>query len=220
VRQARDAGYPVIYGDATQPVVLEAAGIETARALLVTVPAFQDVSAIVGAARRVRPELPVIARADGPEAVVALYAAGVQEVASPEVEAAIEMTQQALMYFHVPAHDVLRVASAIRHEQYTRARSAEETGLGMMSQIGEIARQLDFTWVGVPAGSPLDGQTLADLRLRATIGVTVVGIIRDGKLVANPDGDSRLKSGDLVAVLGTRDQIGRFERFGREEVGR
>jgi CPA2 family monovalent cation:H+ antiporter-2 len=218
LRQARDAGQPVIYGDATQPVVLEAAGLDTARALLVTVPAFQDVRVIVAAARRLRPEVPVIARADGPEAVAALYGVGVQEVASPEVEAAIEMTQQALMYFHVPAHEVLRVASAIRHERYERARGGSESGLGMMSGIGEIVRQLDFTWVGLPAGSGLDGKTLAELRLRSTIGVTVVGIIRDGKLVANPDGDSRLRTGDLVAVLGTRDQIAGFERLGKSEV--
>jgi CPA2 family monovalent cation:H+ antiporter-2 len=65
--------------------------------------------------------------------------------------------------------------------------------------------------VGVPNGSPLDGQTLAGLRLRTTSGVSVVGIIRDGRLIANPDGDSRLERGDLVAVLGTREQIARFE---------
>jgi CPA2 family monovalent cation:H+ antiporter-2 len=218
LRQARDAGQPVIYGDATQPVVLEAAGLDTARALLVTVPAFQDVRVIVAAARRLRPEVPVIARADGPEAVAALYGAGVQEVASPEVEAAIEMTQQALMYFHVPAHEVLRVASAIRHERYERARGGSESALRMMSGIGEIVRQLDFTWIGLPAGSVLDGKTLAESRLRSTIGVTVVGIIREGKLVANPDGDSRLRTGDLVAVLGTRDQIAGFERLGKSEV--
>jgi CPA2 family monovalent cation:H+ antiporter-2 len=212
VRQAREAGYPVIYGDATQPVVLEGAEIETARALLVTVPVFQDVRAIVGAARRLRPELPVIARADGPEAVVALYGIGVQEVASPEVEAAIEMTQQALMYFHVPAHDVLRVASAIRHERYEQARGGAESGLAMMAEVGQMARQLDFTWVGIPAGSLCDGRTLADLRLRSTTGVTVVGIIRDGKMLANPDGEARLERGDLAAVIGTRDQIARFER--------
>jgi CPA2 family monovalent cation:H+ antiporter-2 len=211
VQQVRQAGLPVIYGDAAQAVVLEAAGIHTARAMLITVPAFPDVRTIVRVGRQSRPELPIIARADGPDAVVSLYALGVQEVASPEIEAAIEMTQQALMYFNVPAHQVLQVASGIRHERYERARGGTASGLGMMSQIGEIARQLDFTWVGLPAGSPFDGRTLAELRLRSTMSVTVVGIIRNGSLAANPDGESRLQRGDLVAVLGTRDQIARFE---------
>jgi CPA2 family monovalent cation:H+ antiporter-2 len=210
VQQARASDLPVIYGDASQPVVLEAAGILTARAMLITVPAFPDVRTIVRVGRQLRPDLPMIARADGPDAVVALYALGIQEVASPEVEAAIEMTQQALMYFNVPAQDVLRVASAIRRERYERARGGEESGLAMMSQIGDMARQLDFTWVGLPPDSPFDGRTLEELRVRSTTGASVVGIIRDGAIVANPPGSSRLERGDLVAILGTRDQIGRF----------
>ena len=84
-----------------------------------------------------------------------------------------------------------------------------------MSQISEVARQLDFTWVGVPANSALAGHTLGELRLRTTIGVSVVGIIREGSLVANPASDARVESGDLVAVLGTRDQIARFELAAR-----
>ena len=39
-----------------------------------------------------------------------------------------------------------------------RRATSRHSGLAMMSQIGEIARQLDFTWVGVPADSPFDGQ--------------------------------------------------------------
>ena len=121
VQQARRAGVPIIYGDASQPVVLEAAGLARARAILITVPAFPDVRSIVAAARVLRPDIPIIARADGVDAVRALYALGIQEVTSPEFEAAIEMTRQALMHFNVPAHDVLSVASAIRHERYSQA---------------------------------------------------------------------------------------------------
>jgi K+/H+ antiporter YhaU regulatory subunit KhtT len=65
--------------------------------------------------------------------------------------------------------------------------------------------------MGVPANSLFDGKTLGELRIRTTIGASVVGIIRAGGFVANPDGDARLERGDLVAVLGTREQISRFE---------
>ena len=209
VQQARAAQLPVIFGDASQPVVLEAAGLAQARAILVTVPAFPDVRAIVRGARQVRPDVAIIARADSADAVTALYEIGIQEVTSPEFEAAIEMTRQALNYFDMPAHQVLSVASAIRRDRYVQGH---ESGLAVMSQITEIARQLDFTWVGVPHDSPFQGRTLSELRLRSTTGVSVVGVIRDGVLSANPDGESTLERGDLVAVLGTRDQIARFDQ--------
>jgi CPA2 family monovalent cation:H+ antiporter-2 len=215
VAQARLSGFPVIFGDASQPVVLEAAGIRNARAILVTVPAFSDVRSIVRTGRQLRPDLPIIARADGPDAVRALYALGIQEVTAPEVEAAIEMTRQALLYFEVPAHDVLRVASAIRRQQYDQAPETRAAGLAIMSQIGEIARQLDFTWVGVQPDSPIERRTLGDLRIRTTMGVSVVGIIRAGSLLPNPDGQTRVERGDLVGVLGTREQIARFNQATR-----
>jgi CPA2 family monovalent cation:H+ antiporter-2 len=212
VQKAKEAGLALIYGDATQPVVLEAAKIGSARALLVTVPSFPDVRSIVLSARHVRPDLPIVARADGAEAVRGLYDLGVQEVASPEVEAAIEMTRQALLNFHLPAHNILGVSSVIRHEQYGHREEGGASSLAVLSQINDIARQLDFIWVGLPPDSPLAHRSLAELRLRSTTGVSVVGIIRDGTLEPNPDGDARLEGGDLVAILGTRDQIARFER--------
>jgi CPA2 family monovalent cation:H+ antiporter-2 len=215
VQQARVAGLPVIYGDASHAVVLEAAGISRARAMLVTVPAFPDVRAIVGTVRRLRPDLAIVARADGRDAVRALYALGIEEVTSPEYEAAIEMTRQALIQLHVPAHEILQVASAIRRAQYSPASGDAESSRVLGAHIGEVARQLDFAWLRLPAGSPFGGRTLADLRIRTTIGASVVGFIRNDTLLANPDGEARLVSGDLVAVLGTREQIARFEGAAR-----
>lgn len=211
VRQARVAGVPVIYGDAGQTLVLEAAGVSVARAMLVTVPAFPDVRSIVSAARQVRPDLPIVARADGTEAIHGLYALGVQEVASPEFEAAIEMTRQALIHLNVPAYDILRVASAIRRERYGVPGQALDDQRAILTQVGEVTRHLDFTWLRLPADSPFDGRTLAELQIRSTTGASLVAVVHGSSLTANPDGHVRLETGDLVAVLGTRDQIGRFE---------
>ncbi len=215
VQQARVAGLPVIYGDASQPVVLEAAGLARARAILITVPAFSDARSIVTTVRQLRDDLPIVARADGLEAIQALYQLGIEEVTAPEFEAAIEMTRQALLHCNVPAHEIMEVASAIRRERYGLSGGDPQSGRALTSQIAEVARQLDFTWLGIPPDSPFHGRSLADLRIRTTIGASVVGVIHDGTLVSNPDSDVRLETGDLVAVLGTRDQIARFEDAAR-----
>jgi K+:H+ antiporter len=117
-QQARLAGLPVIYGDASKAVVLEAAHLARACTLLVTVPTYTDVRAIVQAARRTRPELSIIARADGPDAVRNLYGLGVEDVTSPEFEAAIEMTREALVHLALPADEIQRVTTTMRRERY------------------------------------------------------------------------------------------------------
>jgi CPA2 family monovalent cation:H+ antiporter-2 len=219
VRQARAAGVPVIYGDASQTVVLEAAGVSRARALLVTVPAYPDVRNIVTAARQVRPDLPIVARADSTDAIQALYVLGVQEVASPEFEAGIEMTRQALIHLNVPAHDILRVASAIRRERYGVPGERLDDQRALLTHVTEVTRHLDFTWFRLPNHSPFHGHTLGELQIRSTAGASVVGVVHGGSLIANPDGQVRLEAGDLVAVLGTRDQIGRFEQAAQSREG-
>jgi CPA2 family monovalent cation:H+ antiporter-2 len=208
VQQAKQAGRAIMYGDASQPVVLEAAGVHKARAMIITVPSFTEVRTIVFGLKTTHADLPIIARAESLDAVKALYELGIQEVTSPEFEAAIEMTRQALIRFNLPAHEILQVSSAIRRDRY----GIDKKGIELMGHISDVARQLDFTWLGIPANSPFAGKTLRDLRLRTEYGTAVVGIIHAGGLRANPDGDATLESGDLVAILGTRDQIANFEK--------
>jgi CPA2 family monovalent cation:H+ antiporter-2 len=117
-QQARRAGLAVIYGDASHAVVLEAAHLARARALLITVPTYMDVRAIVETARRIRPELSIAARADGPDAVRELHAIGIEDVTSPEFEAAIEMTREALVHLGVATDEIQRVTTTMRRERY------------------------------------------------------------------------------------------------------
>jgi CPA2 family monovalent cation:H+ antiporter-2 len=126
VQQARAAGRPVIYGDASHAVVLEAAGIRRAKAILVTVPTLSDARSIVGCVRGFRADLPIVARAEGPDTARALYALGVEEVISPELEAAIEMTREALRHLHVPPESILELVGAIRRDRY-RATSDDQS---------------------------------------------------------------------------------------------
>ena len=124
---------------------------------------------------------------------------------------AIEMTRQALIHLNVPAYDILRVASAIRRERYGVPGEELDDQRAILTQVGEVTRHLDFTWLRLPGDSPFHGRTLGELQIRSTTGASVVGVVHAGVLTANPDGQVRLEAGDLVAVLGTRDQIGRFE---------
>jgi CPA2 family monovalent cation:H+ antiporter-2 len=128
VQDARVAGLPVIYGDASHEAVLRAATISRSRALIATVPAYPDVRAIIAAARRLRPDLAIVARAEGFEAVRDLYALGIKKVVSPEFEAAIEMAREALGHLGVPVGEIEDVADAIRRERYSGSSIPQSRG--------------------------------------------------------------------------------------------
>ena len=118
LQHARTADLAAIYGDASHVVVLEAAQVARARALLITVPTYTDVRAIVTSARRIRPDVPIIARAEGAEAVRELYGMGIEDVTSPEFEAAVEMAREALVRFDRPAEEIQRVTNSMRRAAY------------------------------------------------------------------------------------------------------
>lgn len=63
------------------------------------------------------------------------------------------------------------------------------------------------------AGSTMVGKTLRDLRFREHFGVIVVGIERAGKILRAHLSDARLETGDEVLVLGTLENLERFDHF-------
>jgi 3-hydroxybutyryl-CoA dehydrogenase len=87
VREAHLAGEPVYYGDATERAVLESVGIGSARLLLIS---HHDTTAalrLLGVARELRPDLPVMARTRDEVHVDELRQAGAVEVVPETLEA-------------------------------------------------------------------------------------------------------------------------------------
>ena len=59
----------------------------------------------------------------------------------------------------------------------------------------------------------LPGRTLADLEWGRRSGAMVLAIRDSGQLVANPGGDMRLEPGQLLVVLGSKEQLMRFREL-------
>jgi CPA2 family monovalent cation:H+ antiporter-2 len=212
IARVRETGVPVVFGDAAQPTVLEAAGVASARLLLVTVPGFTDARSIVLHAQHLNPEVPVVARAEGVEALAALRTLGVEEAVQPETEAGLEMTRQALLHLRVPPMEILQVTDELRQQTYGPGGPAAAADRQLVSMLGAAARLLDLRWVRLAPGSRLTGRTIGDLGVRTSLGVSVVGVVGDGIFVANPGPGHRLDADDLVAVVGGRDQLAAFAR--------
>jgi di/tricarboxylate transporter len=73
----------------------------------------------------------------------------------------------------------------------------QEAHLAEVYHLGETLAR-----AGVPAGSPLVGQTLAGSRLRETYGVNVVAIERDDRIVRAPSPDEELRAEDVLLLSG------------------
>ena len=102
IARERRAGKPVYFGDATREEFLRRCGVETARALVVTMDAPSANEAVVAVARRLRPDVTLIARARDAAHARTLYQLGVTDAVPETIEASLQLSEAALVDIGVP----------------------------------------------------------------------------------------------------------------------
>lgn len=207
--EARDSSYPVVYGDAGAEPVLEAAGVRRARLVIVTVPDPVGARLVVERVRSINPNVHVVARTTTVEQLGELGRLGVYEAVHPESEAGLELGRQALSHLDVPAGDIQRFADEVRRELYAPITRQGTEG-DLLAQLERASRQIETEWVRLPENSSLEGRTIGDLGVRTQTGASIVAIVRDDLVLAGPGPEARFEPGDLVGVLGTREQRAAF----------
>jgi CPA2 family monovalent cation:H+ antiporter-2 len=107
VTQARRDGVDIYYGDAGRAEMLTLCGIGAARALVVTMDSPSKVDEVVVAARALRDDLVVIARARDDRHAVRLYGLGVTDAVPETTEASLQLAENVLVDVGVPMGLVL-----------------------------------------------------------------------------------------------------------------
>lgn len=214
VDRAKAAGLPVIYGDASSLVVLEAAGVHSARLALVVVSAAIDVELVVRAVRALHAELHVVARAARLAQIEHLQRFGIYEIVQPEFEAGLELVRQTLLHLDVAPAEIERLSDTIRTERY-RPFQTLATNAQVLSTLRGARNALGIEWVTLPPDAPCTGQTIAASGVRQHTGATVAALLRDGALLSNPEPGELLEAGQSLAVLGTFEQRAAFRAWVR-----
>lgn len=199
---ARDEGLPIVFGDATHEVVLEAANVARARLVLITLPDPVSTGAVVTTVRRHHASLPIVARTTGLASVPRLVELGVSGVVLPEVEASMEMLRQALLHLGVPNPEVHHRTEALRDELLAPIIGVDRERARLV-QLRVAEHHLDMEWTAIAARGALDGATIGSAGVRSRTGASIVGVLRDEQFEATPGPALTLRAGDVVAVVGT-----------------
>lgn len=206
VSDTRRRGIRCLYGDASQRRLLEVAGVDRARLVIVALPEIERVYLTVGNARLLNPTVPILARAHDPAARDRLLAAGATEVIIPEFEAAATLTRHALRRLAIPRDKVLEYLERARDA--VAASPSAATPDEPLPLVGEVTLEV----------GPFADQSLRTARIRERFGVTVVGIIRpDGGYTSHPAADTIMRVKDRLRIFGLPEQIARFSEALRDE---
>jgi CPA2 family monovalent cation:H+ antiporter-2 len=206
VRHEKRKGEPIIYGDAAQKTVLEHAGIGTAKSVVITAGDPPSSERVIEAARRLNPDVHIIARTHFLNQLDDFYSIGADEVVSDEFECSIELFSRVLNTYMVPLNEIEAQGSELRADHYRMLRSPEM----YRKSICELA--LDFSDVEIKSirvgkQSEAAGRTLGNLDLRKKYGVTILAISRNHRLIYDLRADTELNPDDILLVISPPEQL-------------
>ena len=137
---ARRAGHEVFFGDAGRSEFLRRLGLETARALVVTMDSPDACEAVVSAARDARPDLAIVARARDARHAQRLYELGATDVVPEAIEASLQLSEAVLVDVGVPMGLVIASIHERRDEYRKLLNRPEALGGRMRRARDALAR--------------------------------------------------------------------------------
>ena len=116
IRTLRQEGIDAIYGDATRIETLESAGVATAGSLILGSAGMADSAEVIRSARRLHPQIRVLARTSYLREVAALKEAGANSVYSGEAEIALAFIEDILDHLGATAEQIDRERARAHQE--------------------------------------------------------------------------------------------------------
>ena len=205
IRAGRQAGDPVVYGDAGQVKVLENVGLAHASVVVITF-ANPDVALrILRAVRELRADVPILVRTQDDTKLTELQAAGATEVVPETFEASLMLLSHLLLLVKLPVGAVIRTVNDIRSHRYSMLRQYfRDDYAEHLDQTHAFREELHS--VILPPHAWAVGRSITDLKERGSE-VTVNAVRRDGIVGRDPGPDTVFKEGDVVVVYGTPEAV-------------
>ena len=206
VREAKERGVPILYGDSTRKEVLHRTGLEHARILVVAISDPIATRRTVALAREMNPDIHIIVRTRYMSEMSDLHELGANEIIPEEFETSIEIFSRVLREYGIARNVVQREADKIRQEGYQKLTltSAPHIEVGAMAEaLGNASTQTLF----VDSNSLAVGKKLGEMDLRRRTGATLIAAIRDGDSQINPGPDFKFAPHDIIVLFGSPEEI-------------
>lgn len=205
-------GFSIVYGDAAHQKVLEAAELEQASMLVVTIPGIVESRNILANAHKMNPNIEVVARTSEAEFLPVFQELEVTEVVLPEFEASLEMARLVLVHLEIPAVQIQECTDTLRQELFSPFFTSIIKNQNL-SQLRAAEQLFHIQWVTIGPDSFLVGRSIQESRVGTVTRATIVGAIRDGELIMGLRSTFVFRAGDLIAIVGSKSSRRNFQNL-------
>jgi len=208
IKETWEAGESVYYGDATHRDMLSAAGINRAKAIVVTFDNAQTATRIIESVRQRNNDIPIIVRTRHDKHLESLMQAGASEVVPDALEASMMLASRLLRMLDVDHNEVERLIKNARDNKYQRLRQVFSGD--KLDTIDDINRERKHTVV-LPPGSHAIGQAIGELGLSKDR-LSLNAVRRGREKFTPPSVDFLLQAGDALILQGSSEELAHAEK--------
>ncbi len=210
VKREAAKGEPIVYGDASQDVILDYVNIHTARAAVIAISDQEAAKLVTQNMRKMCKSVYIIVRVRFVTDVERFFKLGANEVISEEFESSIEIFTRVLSKYLLPKDEITQLVDKIRSDRYRILRPLEA--------INKVKDGLDIPNLRVSCISiqqengEITGKTISEIGLRQNYGINLLAIQRKEDLITDVQFDSKILLDDLLYVLAEPQKIEQFEQ--------
>lgn len=121
-----------------------------------------------------------------------------------------KVTSKALNDYHAKVLEKIGADQVVHPERDMGRRLAHNLVSNNVLDYLELSDK--HRLVEITASRKMEGYSIIDLDIRAKYGVNIVAIKRDNELIVSPQASEVIQKGDVLIVIGSNDDINRFER--------
>jgi CPA2 family monovalent cation:H+ antiporter-2 len=208
VKEERQKGENIIYGDISRREVFENAMISTAKVLVIAISDRAISKRIITLAKSLNEEIFVIVRTRFFSETEELIKLGANYVIPEEFETSIQIFRKVLEQYHIPLNVILQQIALLRGESYRWMRS-EKPSTDIFTHLEQLlAAGITDTYY-INDDNSYIGKTVGELNFRAKTDATIIAIVREGKTISNPAAKDVLLANDTLVMTGTHKAVDR-----------
>ncbi|HSH85245.1 MAG TPA: cation:proton antiporter, partial [Guyparkeria sp.] len=206
VQQANEAGLRVYFGNSTRLNILQSAGLDRARAVVIS--HLDDASTIksIEVIRGVNRDVPLIVRTGTDEHLDRIRVAGATEVVASVYEMSLALGGYVLGALNVPPAKILRQIQEIRQQNYAPLRHTFHGDRARDANDFAPLAPRTLKNVSLVPGSAAIGQRLAAALTNRDL-VVVDAINRHGIRGESPSDEVELQEGDVLTLYGSPEAL-------------
>ena len=187
VREGREGGEPIFYGDVNNPEILDRVGVDRARMLVLAISDPMATRRAVAVARRANSGLSILVRTRHVADVDDLIALGANAVIPEEFETSVEIFSRVLHEYHVPDHIVSQQEELIRSGTYRILRErVPSRSEGLLPEFEEFLRRKVIELFYVSPDSVWAGRTVGELPVGNGVGIVLLAVLREDRAILQP----------------------------------